>query len=93
MTANNISLVKQNTAGTLMAMSDSTAPVNTTTSAQSNYGLPIEDLLKRLGKNILRFNTGGFVPFVNGAVKGIDSILAKLTPEEYVISAPAVRSV
>lgn len=60
--------------------------------SMSQYGLSIEELLKRLGKGIMKFHTGGFVPFISGATRGIDSILAHLTPEEYVISAPAVRA-
>jgi hypothetical protein len=56
------------------------------------FGMSIEELLKRLGKGILRFNTGGLVPFVRGAKRGADSILAKLTPYEYIIRESAVKA-
>jgi len=56
------------------------------------FGMSIEELLKRLGKGILRFNTGGLVPFVRGAKRGTDSILAKLSPYEYIIRESAVKA-
>ena len=56
------------------------------------FGMSIEELLKRLGKGILRFNTGGLVPFVRGAKRGADSILAKLSPYEYIIRESAVKA-
>jgi TP901 family phage tail tape measure protein len=60
--------------------------------ASSRYGMSIDELLKRLSKGILRFNTGGSVPFMKGAIHGKDSILAALTPNEYVMSARAVST-
>lgn len=74
---------------------ETTQKVNTddsSTYTQAGSGLPIDELLKRLGKGILKFNTGGLVPFIKGAIQGKDSILAALTPKEYVMNAAAVST-
>lgn len=53
--------------------------------------LNMEELLKRLGRGILQFNTGGEVPHTAWSVPGKDSILAALTPGEMVIQEPVVQ--
>lgn len=57
-----------------------------------SFGMSIDELLKRLGRGILRFNTGGIVPALKGSIPGKDSILAALTPKEYVMNARAVST-
>ncbi|MDD2231015.1 MAG: hypothetical protein PHY48_16630 [Candidatus Cloacimonetes bacterium] len=75
---------------TTTSAADSTTGASDSVSVQK-FGMSIEELLKRLGKGILRFNTGGLVPFVRGAKRGADSILAKLSPYEYIIRESAVK--
>lgn len=74
---------------TSSAVKSSTSEVVTTV---QNQRMSIDELLKRLGKGILRFNTGGLVPMIQGAIRGKDSILASLTPKEYVMSESAVNT-
>lgn len=57
-----------------------------------SFGMSIDELLKRLGRGILRFNIGGIVPAIKGSIPGKDSVLAALTPKEYVMNARAVST-
>ena len=68
------------------------AQVDSDTVQRTSGILSVEELLKKLIGTRLRFNTGGFVPFLRGALPNKDSILAALTPGEYVINAEAVRA-
>lgn len=52
---------------------------------------PIEELLKKLGVPIKNFNVGGFVSPTAYSTPGKDSILASLTPQEYVIPDKVVE--
>ncbi len=52
--------------------------------------LNIEELLRKF--RIPRFNVGGFVEHIAKSIPGKDSILAALTPGEYVIKAPTVQA-
>ncbi len=49
------------------------------------------DFWKKLRRGIVGYNTGGRIPFGNGAVPGKDSVVASLTPGEYVMREPVVR--
>lgn len=51
----------------------------------------LDELLKKLKKPKFQFNTGGFVPFLPGALPNRDSIVSALTPGEFVIRAPVVQ--
>lgn len=75
---------------TSSSSSDTTETANKI--ASSRYGMSIDELLKRLSRGILKFNTGGIVPFLSGAIRGKDSVLAALTPNEYVMNARAVST-
>jgi len=50
----------------------------------------IEELLKRLGKGLFGFNTGGSVPHTSTSIPGKDSIMAALTPGEFVMKEGVV---
>lgn len=60
-------------------------------SESSTYRNPIDELIKKI-RGGLRFNTGGLVPHTPDSVPGQDSILAALTPGEFVIKEPIVRA-
>lgn len=48
------------------------------------------DFWKKIDGRLPKFNTGGQVPF-SGGLPGVDSVLAALTPGEFVMNAPAVQ--
>ena len=50
-----------------------------------------DDFWKKLGKGVFRFNSGGFVNPTSYSIPGKDSILASLTPKEYVIPENVVN--
>jgi len=59
--------------------------------SEINQRTSIEELLRRLKNGIFGFNVGGSVPHTPYSVPGKDSLLAALTPGEYVIQEPIVR--
>lgn len=90
---------KKNLSDTLESAKKTTpaaSPAQTSTdreviqSATSQFGMSIQELIKRLGRGILKFNTGGLVPMIQGAISGKDSVLAALTPREFVMNEGAV---
>jgi hypothetical protein len=54
-----------------------------------NATTSLEELLRKL--KFPRFNIGGMVDHIAGSIPGKDSIMAALTPGEFVIREPAVR--
>lgn len=55
-------------------------------------GLNIEELLKKFKNGMLKFAKGGLVPFLPGSKPNADSVLSLLSPNEFVMSAKAVRT-
>lgn len=55
-------------------------------------GLDIEELLKKFKNGMLKFAKGGLVPFLPGSKPNVDSVLSLLSPNEFVMSAKAVRT-
>ena len=51
----------------------------------------LEEIIKRM-RSAFKFATGGLVPFTKGAKANTDSVLSLLSPNEFVMSAKAVRT-
>jgi hypothetical protein len=56
------------------------------------YGMSVEELIKRLSKGLWKFATGGLVPSTATSKPNTDSVLSLLMPNEFVMSAKAVRT-
>ena len=51
----------------------------------------LEEIIKRM-RSAFKFATGGLAPFTRGAKANTDSVLSLLSPNEFVMSAKAVRT-
>lgn len=56
------------------------------------YKMSVDELIKRLSKGLWRFATGGLVPSTSTSKPNTDSVLSLLMPDEFVMSARAVRT-
>lgn len=56
------------------------------------YGMGVEELIRRLSKGLWKFATGGLVPSTATSKPNTDSVLSLLMPNEFVMSAKAVRT-
>lgn len=56
------------------------------------YGMSVEELIRRLSKGLWKFATGGLVPSTATSKPNTDSVLSLLMPNEFVMSAKAVRT-
>ena len=90
------------------ALVDSIAHPSTTVAAQESvekatekmsedavlqkYGMSVEELIRRLSKGLWKFATGGLVPSTATSKPNTDSVLSLLMPNEFVMSAKAVRT-
>ena len=54
--------------------------------------ISLDELLKKMKRRVFKFAKGGLVPFISGSVLNKDSILSMLSPNEFVMSAKAVKS-
>ena len=86
-----INAARKSKAESISAVKDDTTRVQSSRELNQYSLESLEDIIKKM-RGAIKFATGGLVPLVKGAKAGTDSVLSLLSPNEFVMSAKAVRA-